>query len=403
MSERNQSGPPSYRIPSFFVDPVARILVAIFLFAALLFRSTALSGFCLVLLLMSTGSKYWRKSGDPRVTCRFETGRLKTFPNETVHFRMEVDNGFFLPMEVRAWLRGTGEPGGVGSEDVPRTCRVGAHRSAVLQWTYTPRKRGVYALGPALTEIGDGLGFFHRPRTLGRPLELVVYPRIIPTAPFPWQAREIFGSLRTRGIVEDPVNVMGVRDYQPGRPARYIHWKSSVRLNKLQEKTFEPTRRTRILLSVDVSGFQAAGDPDAFEEMLETAGSIAVNLDQAGAAVGLITNARIHGGHAPMVPVAMGPGQMPSMLELMARMTMEKTADLSMLARHALKKTSGAGWIAFAYSEDPDAAPGGLTAQGGKVPVTLITAKRSTRPFNPPKGVDVISMDTLRRGGGEDP
>jgi uncharacterized protein (DUF58 family) len=259
----------------------------------------------------------------------------------------------------------------------------------------------VYAVGPAVTETGDPFGLFFRRVIPGEPLELVVYPVRFPIVPAFGEAMDLFGAIRAEGLIEDPVNLMGTREYQPGRPARAIHWKASVRLNRLQEKVFEPSRRARVLLSVDVRGFRGAEDERAFEETLEAAASIAVRLVRSGVSVGLITNAAMVGDPPPVVPVSLAPGQLPAILERMARMTMEPAGDLIGPAGRILSLTSGTGCLHFVHTLDEAAEAFGAHLAERRTPVSFLAARRGEEPLEKEaSGRDVVYVQDLRAAGG---
>jgi uncharacterized protein (DUF58 family) len=392
---------PDLRIPSLFVDPLARVFLAVLLFVALLFGRSDLSIFCLTLLLLSTGAKLWRRAGSARVSARFRTETLRASPGEPLVFAVEAESGSILPMTVRARLAGPADLFGDADEGGVRACRIRGRRRVRLEWTLEAPGRGVYTVGPPVTEAGDPFGLFFRRVDQGEPLEVVVYPRRFPVVPAFGEARDLFGAIRAEGLIEDPINLMGTREYQPGRPARAIHWKASVRLNRLQEKVFEPSRRARVLLSVDVRGFHGAGDGAAFEEALEAAASIAVRLVRSGVSVGLITNAEMTGQASPVVPVSPAPGQLPAILERMARLTMAPAGDLIGPAGLALSRTSGIGCLHIVHTLDQAAEAFGAYLAYRRTPVSFLAARRGEEPpETEASGRDVVYVQDLREAGG---
>ena len=104
------------------------------------------------------------------------------------------------------------------------------YQTVAFRWEVTASRRGLHSLGPHRLVAGDLLGFFSRVGTEGNGLHVVVYPRIVPLRPFPLPRRDFFGIPGAEGPVKDPVFILGTRDYQPGRPAKHIHWKASARL-----------------------------------------------------------------------------------------------------------------------------------------------------------------------------
>jgi uncharacterized protein (DUF58 family) len=391
-------------IPTLFIDPVPRFFLGVLLFLAFLFGAVDLAGFCLVVLLLSTGAKLWRRAAAAGVTCRYPSVKLRAFPGETLTFGVHVMNSSILPVAVRSRLAGAGAFGGSDPGEDLRVCKVGSRRTTRIDWAWNAPGRGVYRIGPPVVEAGDALGFFFTKIDQEDPQEIVVYPRLIPITGFDGQHRELFGSLRARGLIEDPVNLVGTRDYQPGSPARSIHWKASARLSRLQEKVFEPSRRARFLLTLDVHGFHESDDDTGFEEMLETAASIARHLVRAGAAVGAMTNARLEGGHSPAVPASRRPGQVSSILEMLARMTMEPSEDRLGLIQKVLPRTRGVARIHFARTADKAGGCFGILSQERAALTCVVVARQIPEATSQVAGsMEILSIDRIRGGAGQAP
>jgi uncharacterized protein (DUF58 family) len=152
--------------------------------------------------------------------------------------------------------------------------------------------------------------------------------------------------------VQDPVYILGTRDYQNGQPSKYIHWKASARQHRLQEKVFESTQQEKVLLVVNVDPFARREAEEDFEHALEVVASLAVLLSQQGHSVGLVANGKVKGGGPAIVPVARNDQQLPAILELLARLQMKPDRDLKELLRHKLTLTWGISCIYFSHEED---------------------------------------------------
>jgi uncharacterized protein (DUF58 family) len=152
--------------------------------------------------------------------------------------------------------------------------------------------------------------------------------------------------------VQDPVYILGTRDYQNGQPSKYIHWKASARQHRLQEKVFESTQQEKVLLVVNVDPFAKREAEEDFERTLEVVASLAVRLDEQGHSVGLVANGVVKGGGPSIVPVARNDQQLPAILELLARLQMKPDRDLKELLRHKLMLTWGISCVYFSHKED---------------------------------------------------
>jgi uncharacterized protein (DUF58 family) len=152
--------------------------------------------------------------------------------------------------------------------------------------------------------------------------------------------------------VEDPSYVHGIREYQPGRSARAIHWKASARQSRLLEKVREPTARERVLLLVRSAGFAAADGGEPFEAALEAAASLAVQLDRLRHPVGLVTDGRLHGSELRALPIARSASQLSSLLEILARLEPAPAVDAIALLQRSAVLSWTVTIVEFCYADD---------------------------------------------------
>ena len=206
-------------------------------------------------------------------------------------------------------------------------------------------------MGPVEIAAGDLFDFFPREKRLDEMVEVVVYPRLVPFKPPAAKRRDFFGIPGAESPVQDPIYVLGTRDYQSGRPSKHIHWKATARHHKLQEKIFEPSAQEKILLVVDVGPFARQGAGESFERMLETAASAAVRLAGRGCAVGLATNGRMAGDGPAIVSVTRNPRQLTVLLEALARVRMEPAGKLSETLR-LYRLPPGISCLCFSLEND---------------------------------------------------
>jgi hypothetical protein len=127
-----------------------------------------------------------------------------------------------------------------------------------------------------------------------------------------------------------------------------MHWKATARHHRLQEKVFEPTEQEKVLLVIETDQFAKHTAQDEFEETLEVVASVVLWLDQHGCATGLVTNGAMTGGHPPVVPITRNPGQLPSMLEVLARLRMEPAEALLEILRRGPALPWGTSCLYFA-------------------------------------------------------
>jgi uncharacterized protein (DUF58 family) len=203
---------------------------------------------------------------------------------------------------------------------------------------------------------GDLLGIYPREKILNQdPLDLIVYPRLVPLRPFACIKKDLFGSPGAKSPVEDPIYLLGTRDYHAGRPSRYIHWTASARLNRLQERVFEPSSQARVLFVLDVGPFAAAAAVECFERTVSGLASLAVECERQGFAVGLVTNGAITGDRSPFVAIARSARQSIRILETLAGLEMTCRQSIGENLRQVRGLNSGVSCIFFTLHSQQNA------------------------------------------------
>jgi uncharacterized protein (DUF58 family) len=347
---------PEERLPSLFIIPFVLIFVAFFLFIALLEGRRELTIFTILILSLMGGAKLWSKAtlSGLRITPKID--RHKVFPGEKIVLELKAENPRFLPIWFQV-VFSLSDPlhTASGEEILKKESGLLWYQRVRFSWELVPEKRGVYPLGPPHVKVGDLFGFFPAEKEAGDSLSVVVFPRLVPIEPFPIPKRDFFGVPGGKSPVQDPIYILGTRDYQGWQPAKYIHWKTSARHDRLQEKVFEPSVQEKVLIIVDVVQFQSKGAVEAFERTLEIVASLAVQLGRQGFAVGIATNGSIVGGGSNLLPIAANREQIPAVLELLARLNMEAQDNLLDILRGGLNMPWGVSCAWFCYEKDETA------------------------------------------------
>jgi uncharacterized protein (DUF58 family) len=375
-------------LPTLFIIPLILLFVVFFLFVALLQGHFELTVFTVLILSLMGGAKLWSKAALSGLRFFPKIDKQKVFPGEAITLQVRAENPRFLPV----WLQmGLSSDSALQPTSSERTSKKESgllwYEQVTFSWELVPQRRGVYPIGPLHARVGDLFGFFTGQREAGDRLNITVYPRLVPIQPFFIPKRDFFGVPGGKSPVQDPIYILGTRDYQGWQPAKYIHWKTSARYSRLQEKVFEPSEQEKVLLVVDVSRFQVEGSAEAFERTLEIAASVAVQLDQKGYAVGFVTNGSLVGGGrrrrpasggeasafvnpsapgslrrdklasqgARVLPVAASPGQISAILELLARLNMEEEGNLLDTLQKGLDLPWGVSCVYFSYEKEETA------------------------------------------------
>ena len=203
------------------------------------------------------------------------------------------------------------------------------HQRVTRRYRLVTRGRGVWRFGPAYLRAGDPFGFIEREmRVQGGQQTLMVLPIIAPLTQFKLPMRNPFGDFQAqRRFIEDPSQIIGVRDYQPGDPIRRVHWKATARNTTLQSKVYPFTTTHTLAIFLDiytaespVEGFDTA----LFELGIAAAASIAAWAIETRYAVGLFSNG---------IPMGMDDDNMTSFEQLHAFMKLPPSAHPSHLIR----------------------------------------------------------------------
>jgi uncharacterized protein (DUF58 family) len=294
----------------------------------------------------------WSRLSLARVTCERRLGEHRAFPGENISLAQRLVNRKLLPLP---WVQMEFEiPAGLSPLAKTSTGFNGApvmSKAAALLW-YTGvtwndhvycKKRGYYRFGPVTLSSGDIFGFYPRSVIGAEADHLIVYPQIYPVGrPGIPSLHPIGDTPAERRIFEDPVRVIGVRDYDPRDSLRHVHWKASARRQALQVKVFEPTTtlKAAIFLAIDTYLHNGPEDEVEMELGISAAASFASYLIENRSAAGLFVNSRLADSGLPagLLPGSRA-GQLVEILEALAKVTPAASApfeDFLAAERHRL-------------------------------------------------------------------
>ncbi len=340
-------------VPSLFTITLIQFFVGALLFIALLYGQRDLTVLTLLVLGVISGARLWARMSLSGIKYRLRIDKQKVFPGEKLTLKLSAENAKLLPI----WLEMKVPIGSLlqrssGERVLTKESSLLWYQRTHFEWDLTAERRGVYQIGPLHILAGDLFSFFSKHKRAEEFHSIIVYPRLVSLKSFSLPRRDFFGVPRAKSPVQDPIYILGTRDYQHGQPSKYIHWKASARHNRLQEKVFESTQQEKVLLVVNVDPFARCKAEEDFERTLEIVASLAVRLDQRGHSVGLVANGTVKGGGPAIVPVARNYQQLPAILELLARLQMKPDRDLKDLLRHRLALAWGISCVYFSHEED---------------------------------------------------
>ncbi|MBN2568383.1 MAG: DUF58 domain-containing protein [Deltaproteobacteria bacterium] len=386
------------RLPTVFVIPLMQFIAGVFLFIALLYKQRDLVMLALLVLGFMGMSKVWSMMSLSRIKCCASVDKERLFPGDILNLQVDVQNAKFLPV----WLRVTTSVKGslsLYSGEGTFTGESGLlwYQKVTFYCALIARKRGIHRVGPPHVTVSDLFGFFPREKERMEDLDVIVYPQLYPLRSVELPRLDFFGIPGARNPVEDPVYILGVRDYQNWRPARYIHWKASARHHHLQEKAFESSEQAKVLLVLDVSRFVKKEAREDFEKIIELVASLAVQFDQLGYAVGFATNGAVEGGTS-VLATGRNRKKMSSILETLARLQMDVKEDLLYTLRHRIKPLWGMSCLHFSCEEDMSLIAAEEYYSHMKIPVSYCVCHPESQGQGDGRKVrgKVLSVDEIR-------
>jgi uncharacterized protein (DUF58 family) len=388
------------REPTIFNSLLMLFFVGIFLFVALLYRQMDLALLGILILVVVVGAKVWCSMSPAHIQCDSLVDTRRVFPEESVTLVTTVENGKWLPVCLRImWSFGSAlKPEGDNGSTIWQTAFVLWHQTVKFHQKFIALRRGVYPVGPPRIRTSDLLGFFEKEKSVPDATHIVVYPRRVSLRPVAIRKRDLFGAPGAKSPVQDPIYILGTRDYQLSRPSRHIHWKASARHRRLQEKIFEPSEQEKVLLTLDVGSFEKSNQKECFERTLEVVASLAVKLDGMGYAVGFAANGTLTGCNSSVTPIIRGSRQIPAILETLARMQTMPSGSITQVIKQSLGSQRGVSCVHLCYEDDPSVADMEKFFQKRQIPVTFLVGRRDrkSQPARGKKGIYLYSIDEIR-------
>ncbi|MBB5641638.1 DUF58 domain-containing protein [Cryobacterium roopkundense] len=221
---------------------------------------------------------------------------------------LELRNLSMRPLDGASWRDSHGLEGDSSKKPGLGLPALDRHRpgpdtgpdSVRLEYTVTPRRRGVFPFGPLVIGRKDPFGFALREHPIGQPHDLVVTPQVTPLP------RSGGAVTRGDGTVRDllrSLNPMSdeliAREYRPGDPLRRVNWPATARHGEIMVRQEEQRSNpeARIILATTTPGVSGSGRAEpgrsrgvagGFELAIELVASIGVHLLDAGLKVQLV-------------------------------------------------------------------------------------------------------------------
>jgi uncharacterized protein (DUF58 family) len=165
------------------------------------------------------------------------------------------------------------------------------------QFAIPTERRGVVPVGPARTVRADPIGLMRREFVWSETAELHVHPRTVPiNALSTGFIRDLEGT-PTRDLTASDIAFHALREYVPGDDRRFIHWRSSAKTGTFMVRQFEETRRSRLMVLLDLDPGSYA-DAAEFELAVSAAASVGARAIRDARTVSFVVSGRQRGAGA---------------------------------------------------------------------------------------------------------
>jgi uncharacterized protein (DUF58 family) len=262
----------------------------------------------LFILLIALVPEIWYRYALRHLEVRQEVDQQHLFFGEEVTLSMSIENQKLLPLP---WLSVDDPIAPALTVLKKRDLRLQRVNQDMLAttWLLWPLQRvtrryrirclsrGLHTFGPIRLRSSDPFGWLERDIKLPVAERLLIYPLVAPLETLGLASIHPFGDYASQyRLLEDPLQVAGVRDYQFGDEPRRISWKATAHAGTLQSKVYEPSSLRRLLVLLDAWNYSDAWkgvNPDIQELAITVAASLSMwGLDE-GYSVGILTNSAV--------------------------------------------------------------------------------------------------------------
>ena len=176
---------------------------------------------------------------------------------------------------------------------------VWGHERVRRTYEINPLNRGVYKLNSICANIGDVFALSTKAYEIEDNSEIIIYPKLKDTVKFVYNNTSIMGSdIVKRWIYHDPLMIKGIKEYTSLNSFRDIHWKSSLKQQKLMVKDYDFTTDMEITFILNVqcgTPYYTFLDDDAVDRAVDVSLSLIRDFQHKGIKAGIWTNSQLMG------------------------------------------------------------------------------------------------------------
>lgn len=260
----------------------------------------------------------------------------------------------------------------------------GATTSETYQLPTT--RRAVLQIGPLTVVRQDPFSLWRTSQRLGATASLWVRPRVHPLGALPSGVTRSLDGPDRDGLPHGSIAFHALREYVPGDDLRHIHWRSSARLNTLMVKDHVDTSLPRVMLVLDTA--VSSHSPEAFEEAVEVAASLATCISEARLGLRLITT------DGKACNLRGLPADAQEVLDLLAGVSLVGERTLALTASRLAAERRGDILLVVTGtpSSDDVLATGGLASRFSRGTIVLVSPDAGTVDIATPSHVRVLRV-----------
>ncbi len=211
---------------------------------------------------------------EPRVTAQIELERTRLLEGGQVTATVTMANTGAGAVEVELEVAHTGrlavEPPG------PMLLRLQAGDAVDVELAVRSEKWGAHTIGPLMVRARDPLGLTSWGGTLGRRLDVRVFPseQRLRELVAPRRTRPFLGAhvARARG---EGIEFADIRPFHVGDRIRHIHWRATARRGTLQVTERHPEHATDVVLLLDTFEEARAGASGTLDAAVRAVATLA--------------------------------------------------------------------------------------------------------------------------------
>lgn len=259
---------------------------------------------CAVLLLIADIT---RKLGYKNLKVYRNISNSTIYEGETFDVTVVVENNKWIPIsflyvceKLPAKLEVCGAERSSEKEDgVSHITKYNILWYERIRRTYSikAQKRGSYLLRSINLTLGDMFGFSAQSMEIEDFIEVLVLPKLIDVNELIFENNSLMGeSFVKRWIYKDPLYIRGIREYNVEDRMKDIHWKSSLKMNKLMVKDYDYTADNEVIIISNVQiddQLWRLGDTDISERIIKVSASFAAAAIKEHIPTGFWTNAYV--------------------------------------------------------------------------------------------------------------